>query len=164
MRKLNLLIILLAPLFLFVACDGPTYTEPRRPEVKDSITPTENYSQPMQVGSAQLLVEVVNSEPAREQGLSGRTHLADGHGMLFDFTNTAWRRPGFWMKEMNFDIDIIWINNNHVIGITPRIPAPKNPGDNLPTYSPPGDITHVLEVPSGWAERQNIKIGDIVKK
>lgn len=162
MKHTKLVLILFASLFIFAGCNGPTFTQPTRPSVKDSMTVEENYSHPLQVGKQTILVEVADSEAAREQGLSDRAKLDDGKGMLFDFTNTNLTKPSFWMKDMHFDLDLVWINNGRIIGITPNVPAPTN-NNNLPTYPPPSDITHVLEVPSGWCERVGVKIGDIVK-
>lgn len=162
MTHYKLLIILSACLFLFAACSGPTFTEPTRPSINDSTTIPENYSTPIQVGGQNIFVEIVNTDATRAQGLSDRKELKNGQGMLFDFTNTSLTRPSFWMKDMHFDIDIIWINNGTIIGITPNVPAPSTP-NNLPSYPPPSDVTHVLEVPSGWSERTNTKVGDLVK-
>ncbi len=134
-----------------------------RPKVQsEATTIEENYNTKLIVADKNILVEVVNNDVNRQQGLSYRKNLLDKNGMLFDFTNTNTRTPSFWMKDMNFDIDIIWINKDKIIGITSNVPAPKN-NSPLPTYSPPSEITHVLEVNSGWSDRNNIKIGDQIK-
>lgn len=161
MTHSKIIITSIAITLLFAGCSGPTFTQPTRPSVKDSVTITENYSQPLHIGQHTIFVEVVNTNAAREQGLSDREKLDDGKGMLFDFTNTNITKPSFWMKDMHFGLDLVWINNGKIIGITPNVPAPID--NNLPTYPPPGDITHVLEVPSGWCERAGVKVGDIVK-
>ena len=59
------------------------------------------------VGTQKITVEVADNDATREQGLSDRDKLDEGKGMLFDFTNTDFRKPGFWMKDMHFSIDII---------------------------------------------------------
>ena len=162
MHRIRFAIIFFVPLFLFAGCSGPTFTQPTRPSVKDSQAIAEDYSHPMQVGKAAILVEVANTDATRTQGLSDRENLKDGQGMLFDFSNTQTPRPSFWMKDMNFDIDIIWIANGKIVGITPNVPAPQD-SNKLPTYAPPTDISHVLEVPSSYSERAGIKIGDTVR-
>jgi uncharacterized membrane protein (UPF0127 family) len=162
MKPLQYVLILVVPMFLFAGCTGPSFTQPTRPSVENASVESENYTHAMQVGQAAILVEVVNTDATRTLGLSGREQLQDGQGMLFDFSNTQTSRPSFWMKDMNFDIDIIWIASGKVVGITPNVPAPQN-SQTLPTYSPPTDISHVLEVPSGYSERVGIKIGDAVK-
>ncbi|HMR54982.1 MAG TPA: DUF192 domain-containing protein [Candidatus Doudnabacteria bacterium] len=162
MKKIHIYILLFAPLFVFAGCNGPTFAEPQRPNVQsESIIATE-YNTPITVANQNLFVEIVATDETRAQGLSGREPLTEKQGMLFDFTNTTIKRPSFWMKDMKFDIDIIWIADNKIIGITPNVPAPT-PNETLPSYPPPSDITHVLEVIAGWSERNKVKVGDIVK-
>ncbi len=119
--------------------------------------PTKN----IKVNDLDLNVEVADNDATREQGLSGRDKLDDGKGMLFDFTNSDFRKPGFWMKDMNFSIDIIWIKDGKVIGVQANAPVPNNDGD-LPVYYPPSEISQVLEVPSGWSAKNSIKVGSTV--
>jgi len=112
------------------------------------------------VGDRKVEVEVVKSAEERALGLSGRDSLCDGCGMLFIFPQAGFH--GIWMKEMRFDIDIFWINADRIIGITRSVPAP-GPGGGLPSYQPPQVADVVLEVPSGWALKNGISIGDLVK-
>lgn len=109
----------------------------------------------LQLGKAQVLVEIRNTEEGRNQGLSNREKLAEDEGMLFMFD-----RPGiyvFWMKGMNFPLDFIWIRNNVVAEIT------ENVGIEEMDIRPKEVVDKVLEVNSGWVEKQGIKIGDAVK-
>lgn len=114
------------------------------------------------VASQSLNVEIADNDATREQGLSDREKLDEGKGMLFEFTNTDVHQPGFWMKDMLFSIDIIWINNGKVIGIQANAPLPPQDAD-LPVYYPPSDVTQVLEVPAGWSAKNNVVVGDNVK-
>ncbi|MDQ3018470.1 MAG: DUF192 domain-containing protein [bacterium] len=114
------------------------------------------------VGKEKLTIELRDTDTERAQGLSGRSRLEQDHGMLFDFTNTAYKRPAFWMKNMEFNIDIIWIKDNKIIGIAKNIPAPKTDTEKLLTYSPPSDIDYVLEVNAGWSDAHNITIGESI--
>lgn len=162
MNTSKIIITSLAITLLFAGCGGPTFAEPTRPQIKNSFTAEGKYSTPLQINDQTIYVEVVNTDETRTLGLSGRESLSEGTGMLFDFTNTNVTKPSFWMKDMKFAIDIVWINNSKIIGITPNVPAPTD-NQNLPTYPPPSNITHVLELPSGYAEKANIKVGDTVK-
>lgn len=110
-----------------------------------------------------LKVELANTPQAQEHGLSDRASLAQDHGMLFDFTNASEKQPEFWMKDMHFNLDFIWIANNKIIGMTANVPAPKNPSEPLPTYSPPGNIDYELEVNAGWSKNHNVLVGDTVE-
>lgn len=111
----------------------------------------------VRIGEVDFTVELATSTLAQARGLSGRVSLADGTGMLFVFD-----RPGiqnFWMKDMNFPIDIIWIGKGKVIGFVERAaqPAPHTPLWSLPVYTSPDGVDTVLEVPSGTVARDHIQ-------
>src|SRR3989338_662243 len=61
-----------------------------------------------------LIVELAVTPAQRERGLSGRDRLEPRSGMLFVFEDDGVR--GFWMKGMTFPIDIIWIDDERVVG------------------------------------------------
>ena len=113
----------------------------------------------VRIGSINIPVEIAETEAARKKGLSDRPSLDKNKGMLFVFSKPDFY--SFWMPNMNFSIDIIWINDGEVIGITPDVSNnfdPKNPR----TYSPPQPAQYVLEVNAGFGAKKNIKIGDAV--
>jgi len=118
------------------------------------------YNRQLKIGDKILDVQVVTTPVDMEQGLSGRPSMADNQGMLFGFGVATGQ--DFWMKDMDFDLDFIWIKNNSVIFITKDVakPNPGTPDEQLPTYSPPSPVDMVLEVNAGWAERNKIKTGD----
>jgi hypothetical protein len=69
-------------------------------------------------------------------------------------------RRGFWMKDMKFAIDVIWLNENKEIidikkGLDPCV-------SNCPVYYPDRESKYVLETVSGFADKQNLKVGDTV--
>ena len=99
------------------------------------------------------LAESINE---KEAGLSVFDSLPADWGMLFVFDSP--QIPGFWMNGMKFAIDIIWIKNNQVVEITKNLPVESNAG--LAKYYPNMEIDRALEVNAGWAEENNIKIGD----
>jgi uncharacterized membrane protein (UPF0127 family) len=110
------------------------------------------------INGIELLVDIADEPHEQEKGLSGRDKMAENKGMLFIFPDSS--SPSFWMKEMEFSLDIIWIDNNDIIvGITKNI----SPDTYPQTFSPPSPIKYVLEVNAGWSDRHNIKIGDKMK-
>jgi phosphatidylglycerol:prolipoprotein diacylglycerol transferase len=115
----------------------------------------------LKIGDQSLKVEVVDTSEKITLGLSGRDQIG-ADGMLFVFANP--RVPGFWMKEMKFDLDLIWINEMKIIGITKNVPAPPltTPEHQLQTYYPPGLVDMVLEIPAGQADFYNLQAGDRV--
>lgn len=102
-----------------------------------------------------LKLEVATSSEARERGLSGRAELPADTGLLFIFPESA--LYGFWMKEMNFAIDIIWLKESgEILEITHEAKPESYPN----AFYPPEPIKYVLEVNAGYATQNNLKIGD----
>lgn len=109
------------------------------------------------INGYELEIEIARTPEEQTRGLSGRGSLAENAGMLFVYENSL--TPGFWMKEMNFPIDIIWISSDHkVIDITENIAPETFPQ----VFYPSLPVQYVLEVNAGWAESHNTKIGDAV--
>ena len=105
-------------------------------------------------------VEVAKNSDEQQLGLSGRESLASDHGMLFLF-----EKPGtysFWMKNMNFPIDIIFINEDKVVSVVHNA-APADENQNPQLYTPEAPIDTALEINAGLAEKYTIKKGDAVK-
>jgi uncharacterized membrane protein (UPF0127 family) len=151
LTKIYFFIVLLCSL-LAVSCSKNSAT---------IIEPAANYNFKLQVGQKILLVELADTDSKKSAGLSDRQTMPLDAGMLFVFEPES--TPKFWMKNMNFDLDLIWINKNKIVGITPNVPAPaagKTKPQNLPLHSPPLKVDQVLEVNAGWAEKNNIKVGD----
>lgn len=93
--------------------------------------------------------EIVASPEARQQGLSGRSDIAHGYGMLFVFDTMD--RYGFWMKDMLVPIDIIWLRNDGTIISIEENVSP----DTYPTpFYPPEAVSFVLETRAGEARAQ----------
>ena len=111
----------------------------------------------LRIGDKSISVEVANTPEARTQGLSGRKELKDNTGMLFVFDTPA--QYGFWMKEMNFALDIVWIDEMlHIVGIEKEVSP-----DTFPqVFKPVESAKYVLEMPAGWVEKNNIDIGQVV--
>ncbi len=103
-----------------------------------------------------LLVETAQTPKQWEKGLSDRDGLTGIDGMLFIFPQ--YHVPVFWMKDMHFPLDMIWLSNGLVVDITRN--APVGTSDKLPTYSPRQPINMVLEVDAGWTEANGVNIGD----
>jgi uncharacterized protein len=111
----------------------------------------------MLIDGRNIAVDIARSPLQQAQGLSGRAKLSDDEGMLFDLTQSNNKRPGFWMKDMDFGLDIIWIRNGKIIGIAKDVPAPINEAAELAQYHPPSEVDYVLEVNAGWSDRYGIR-------
>jgi uncharacterized membrane protein (UPF0127 family) len=110
------------------------------------------------IGIHRIQVEVADTPERRARGLSGRPRLAEGRGMLFPYGRAD--RHGFWMFEMLFDIDIVWIRADRIVDVTAR--ALHDPPGETPVYRPSEPADLILEVPAGTAEKLGWRIGDRV--
>jgi len=119
-----------------------------------------NQNPKLTINNTTISVEIKNTPETRKQGLSNREKLPENQGVLFIFDQPA--QHSFWMKNMLFNLDFIWIKNNKVVDITENVPAPKN---NQPPVSlkPKSPVNKVLEVNAGFANQHNININDPVK-
>ncbi len=116
------------------------------------------------VGEVAFQVELAVTPAERQQGLSGRERLASREGMLFVYGEP--RVLSFWMREMLFPLDFVWIGSEcTVVDITPEVPIPP-PGaalGGLPTYSPSSPASYNLEIGAGEADRAGLALGDPVR-
>jgi uncharacterized membrane protein (UPF0127 family) len=116
----------------------------------------------LNIDSAVFNVEIASTALEQTRGLSFRPSLGANDGMLFIFATGSVQ--SFWMKDMNFPLDMIWISGNTVVGFAQNVPVPT-PGTalwNLPVYASPGNTDKVLEVNVGTVAKYNIKVGDAV--
>ncbi len=113
-----------------------------------------------EIGKSKLNLIVVKNEKDRQKGLSGRKSINQNQGMLFIFDHKD--RFAFWMKDMRFPIDIIYIDNNMVVYVVKNAPAPANKNSALEIYRPDAPANYVLEVNAGVAQKLNIQKGTTV--
>lgn len=106
-------------------------------------------------------VEVAKSLAELSKGLSGRESLGENKGMLFVFGFSG--KNGFWMKDMKFSLDIIWIKDNRIAGIEKNVPPPATAAEGLKIYYPPESINKVLEINAGLSDKLGIKVGDLIQ-
>ena len=110
------------------------------------------------VGGKEFVVDLANTDAKREKGLSGSSPLDENSGMLFVFDKPG--NYGFWMKDMLYPIDIIWIGSDmKVTGIEKSL----SPNTYPTTFSPGTSSLYVLEVASGQSQTLGLEIGDSVK-
>jgi len=101
-----------------------------------------------------ILVTVADTEIKRERGLSGRNELKENEGMLFVFKSLD--ISGFWMKDMKFSIDIVWIRENKIVSIEKNVSPNSFPN----VFYPSEPASLVLELPSGFCDAHGVLVGD----
>lgn len=116
----------------------------------------------VKVGSKLIKIEVADTPQERAKGLGGRESLASDSGMLFIFSES--KQYQFWMKDMKFPLDIIFINNGIVVDFLKNVPnpAPNQKDSDLPRLQPTTAVDMVLEVNAGFIEASGVNIGDSV--
>ena len=77
--------------------------------------------------------------------------------MLFVFDKPE--KHSFWMKDMKFPINIIWLDSHgKVVHIEENLePCPLAP--ICPSYPPSADSQYVLETVAGFTQRNIISVG-----
>lgn len=110
--------------------------------------------QTLQFGSKTLQLEIANTDELRTKGLSGRESLPANQAMWFEFGESSVHC--FWMKDMNFPIDIIWLNEQRKVV---HVKENAQPSSYPESFCPDGASKYVLEVQSGLVRQENITIG-----
>jgi len=114
----------------------------------------------IEINGKEIMVEMADTPAEHYRGLSNRKSLCEDCGMLFEFNNKKIRT--FVMRDMNFPLDIIWIDDNIVIGVSKNLQPEGSGYKNY--YKSPAPVDYVLEVNAGFADGEGIEVGDEVKK
>lgn len=95
------------------------------------------------------------TDTQQRQGLSGITSMFPEEGMLFQFSKP--QILNFWMKDMNFNLDFVWIRDGQVVDLIENVSS--NPIDQLKILSPKVSADSVLELNAGQITKAHLKIG-----
>ncbi len=109
----------------------------------------------MTIGNKEVLASIAKTWPERIQGLSDTPYLPKEVVKLFVFDSEAMH--SFWMKDMNYAIDIIWLDKTGKVVYIQEEAAPESypaafVSDTLALY--------VVETVAGFVAENNIKVGD----
>lgn len=159
------LVLLVLGLFLFLIGKPATLSVVIPESAASTSTSVESIEPPpmaagprIKISSVNIPVELARTPAEVQKGLSGRLSLDQDKGMLFLFAKPD--TYSFWMPDMHFPLDIIWISGGKkVLGISANVPNDFDPA-NPKFYRPPSPAQYVLEVNAGFAARAGIKIGD----
>ena len=108
----------------------------------------------------EIPVEVADTSQKRNLGLGKRSGLKKDWGMLFVFEKRKAHR--FWMKDMEFALDIIWLDNYRIVHILRNV-QPTIQGEKPAILAPPDPANFVLEIEAGRASELRLKQGDLLK-
>ena len=108
--------------------------------------------------------ELATTPQERGKGLSGRESLLPKTGMLFTFESGVVSR--FWMIDMLFPLDFVWISSECVVvDITAAVPAPRvgTPPSELELYTSALPASYTFEINAGEAATHGITVGAPVR-
>lgn len=148
---------------LFFLSNQPTSTTTTTiTKPSETITTSEKPREPyVKIRETIFYVEVADDDAERGRGLSGRESLPENRGMLFVFEKPG--RYSFWMYEMRFALDIIWIDaDGRVVHIEENL-QPCTPHQVCQSYTPSADAKYVLEINAGLVKKHGVVVGDFVE-
>ena len=107
--------------------------------------------------NTQVKVDLALTPSEHAKGLSGRQSLMEGEGLLFVFDKPG--KYSFWMQDMNFPIDIIWLSSFQEKGQRGfkivHIKKDASPASYPDIYAPSENAEYVLEVVAGFSEKKS---------
>ena len=116
-----------------------------------------NYVQIFLPDGETIIAETAITDQERMQGLMYRDGINEDQGMLFVFREEGYH--SFWMKNMRFAIDILWLDRQkRIIHIERRVPPCKK--EPCASYSSKLPAMYVLELKAGSADKRNLKLYD----
>lgn len=107
-------------------------------------------------GNSSFDAYIANTDKKKKEGLSVFNDFGRGDAMLFVFDELA--NHSIWMKNMKFDIDILWLDENGKIVHIENEISPNTYPKNFINTTP---ALYVLELRSGMVKNSKINIGDI---
>ena len=112
----------------------------------------------IEIGGQRIHIAVADTPALQELGLGTRSGLGVDEGMLFVFP--VEKKYAFWMKDMHFPIDMIWISGSgSIVSLAKEVSPDTYPHDFIPT----APARYVLEVVAGYAAAHGFNVGDTVR-
>lgn len=146
--------------FILVVVTGLYFVQTKKVEEKVS-TPVETgivyKKKEVRLGKSTFTLEIANTEALQERGLSYRTSLAPNTGMIFVFNTPALYY--FWMKDMNFPIDIIWLDKDKKVVHIEHSLAPHT---YPKSYGPDTSTQYVIEISAGETDKIGLSLGGTI--
>ena len=119
-----------------------------------------NASLKLKINDDLLSVEISADALSRSRGLSGRESLCEDCGMVFVFGGEA--KHSFWMKDMNFPLDILYIKGDEIVEIFKNVQILDDMNE-IKEIFPNKKADKVLELNAGWCETHNVQVGDRIE-
>lgn len=108
----------------------------------------------LRIGDGVFAARVATSDTDRATGLSNTNNLPADQAMIFVF-NSDYKWP-MWMKNMNYPLDMLWLNKDKNVVHIVKNASPDSYPDK---FVPNSDARYVIEVPAGTVDQKTIRIG-----
>ena len=110
------------------------------------------------IDHVKIFVDIALTDKQKQDGLSVKNFMNETEGMLFFLGDPT--KASFWMKNMHFPIDIIWLDENFSIVHIEEELKPCTMAFYCPSYKPLKESLYVLETIAGFANNHHLNIGD----
>jgi uncharacterized membrane protein (UPF0127 family) len=110
---------------------------------------------PARIGSTTVQASVADSLPERIQGLSETPFLPENVVKLFVFGTAG--SHSIWMKDMQYPLDILWLDEAGLVVHIEENIAPETFPDS---FASPVPAWYVIEANAGFVAQHNITLGD----
>ncbi|MFN3188431.1 MAG: DUF192 domain-containing protein [Candidatus Paceibacteria bacterium] len=111
----------------------------------------------MMIDSVMVQASVASTTETRTKGLSDTPHLPEDVVKLFVFDES--QEWSFWMKDMNYPIDIIWVD---ATGSIVHIEESVSPASYPKSFVPNRPAKYVVETVAGFVKKYGVGVGDRV--
>ncbi len=136
---------------------GRVYFESHTHDQSSEQKPVSYRTAAVMIGTTSLTARVADTAVLRTRGLSGTERLLPNEAMLFIFEESG--LYSFWMKEMKYPIDMIWLDDTkHIVYIKKNATPESFPEE----FAPPTPARYVLEVVAGFSDEHKLGVGDTV--
>lgn len=112
----------------------------------------------IEIAERNISTLVADNKKSHKEGLSIVDKINVDEAMLFVFDEIGFHN--FWMKDMKFSIDIVWLDEyKNIVYIKEH----ASPNDYPETYNPGVTSLYVLEFKDGFVKDNDIETGDTVR-
>jgi uncharacterized protein len=111
----------------------------------------------LRVNGQVLKAEVAKTQQQLARGLGGRSCIGENQVMLFEFGSPGYYP--FWMKDMRFNIDIVWLDQAHRVVDIKKQATPASYPQRFTNHMPAQDV---LELKAGRAGQLGLSKGTAI--
>jgi uncharacterized protein len=157
----NIIVLFSFTLVIFTVLSCKSYATELQDNNKTSYNSPDFYPQykktSISINGSKILLALASTDEQRIRGLSGLEKLNENEGMLFLFDKPS--KQGFWMNEMKFPIDILWLDSDSRVVHIEKNLQPCIIFMACHVYTPQVNSQYVLELRSGFANDHSIQNG-----